>query len=287
MNRSTTHSAGRCALVLATLLGVLAPAALAQRADREPAVAQQIKIDQKPGAQIPLDAKFVDERGRPVRLADYFDGKKPVILTLNYFRCPMLCGLQLNGLLDALKQMSWTAGDQFTILTVSFDPLETPKLAKLKQDNYLLDYGRPDAVNGWHFLTGDKVDIQRLTRAVGFNYRWMPERNEWAHSSALIFCTPDGKVARYLADIVYDPKTLRLTLVEASKGKVGSVADLAFLWCFHYDDTTGQYTPAVTKIMQVGGVATAVGLGILVLVLWRREARRSRLAAAGATQGTV
>lgn len=260
-------------------LPLLAGDALAQVNLGTPPELEGIDIVQKLDAHLPLDAEFQDDQGRLVQLGSYFDGKKPVILTLNYYKCPMLCGLLLNGLLDALKGLSWTPGQEFTVVTLSFDPLENNTgLAKAKKQTYLLDYGRPEAARGWHFLTGRKEQIQRLTQAVGFPYRWNEQRGEWAHPSALIICTPDGRVARYLGGISFEPKTLRLSLVEAADGKVGSLWDQVFLTCFHYVSDVGKYTADVIAIMRLGGLVTMVALGLMVTVLWRRESRRRQAA---------
>lgn len=261
------------AIAFAALCAAVVPCR-AQPQDKLPDEAAGIGITEKVGAQLPLDARFIDDAGNEIRLRDYFDGKHPVLLTLNYYSCPMLCGEQLKGLLEALKAMDWTPGKEFQILTVSFDPLEDARLAGLKKQNYIQELGRGDAALGWHFLTGRKTDIQNLTSTVGFAYRWVEERREWSHSAALILCTPDGKVARYLGGLYYDPKVLRLSLVEASRGKVGSLADQFFLWCFHYEPGAGKYTATVINIMRMGGLATLLLLSVGLLGFWRREARR-------------
>ena len=263
-----------------TLLCVLAGAARALgQADEGAVVSQELKgidVEQKLGAQLPLDLRFVDDKGRDVRLADYFDGKRPVLITFNYFKCPMLCGLQLNGLLDALKEMKWTAGDEFVILSVGFDPLEGPKLAEAKKNNYLSVYERSRAASGWHFLTGERDAIKALTGAVGFHYRWVEERQEWAHPSTLLVVSPSGKVCRYFGGIVFDQQGLRLSMVEASEGKVGSLWDQIFLSCFHYVSSKGKYVPFAMGVMRLGGAVTIFLLGLMLTVLTVRENRRRR-----------
>lgn len=255
---------------------VMAPAALSQ-INREAEELKGIDVDQKLDAHLPLDAEFLDDHGRLVKLGDYFDGKKPVILTLVYYKCPMLCGLLLNGLVDSLKEVAWTPGDEFRVVTLSFDPLEhNTDLARLKKQNLLLEYGRPQAEKGWSFLTGRKEQITSVAEAVGFHYRWNRDREEWAHPSTLILCTPDGRVARYLGGVMYEPDVLRLSLVEASRGKIGSLWDKVFLTCFHYESGEGKYTPDVLAIMKVGGAATVLALGTLVFGLMRWESRRRR-----------
>lgn len=236
------------------------------------------KLEQHLKAKLPLDAEFRDESGKRVRLRDYFDNSKPVILTLNYYACPMLCNLQLNGLVDSLKEMDWTPGDQFNIVTLSFDPTEKPGTAKAKKRNYLAEYGKPAATRGWHFMTGDKDDIKAVTSAVGFHYYWNTERKEWAHPMTYVLCSPDGRIMRYLGDLSPDPKTLRLSLIEASDGKVGGLWDKVFLTCFHYISNDGKYTASVMGIMRLGAALTLVILGLAVLTLWLRELRRKKKA---------
>ncbi len=274
--RGPTNGAAAFATSVA-LLCLAGPLVQAQqRADFMPKALEAAEITQKVGAQLPLDLTFVDDRGRSIALRDYFDGKRPVILTLNYYGCPMLCGVQINGLLDALRQMEWTAGEQFQILTVSFDPLEGPDLAAAKKQSYLQEYGRNAAARGWHFMTGKVEAIRALTSAVGFGYRWSEESDQWLHAAALILCTPDGKVSRYLAGVAYDPRTLRLSLVEASAGKVGSIIDDLFLTCYQYDPASGSYVPMARRMMTIGGLMTVVIVGLVLLSFWRQELRRKR-----------
>lgn len=228
-------------------------------------------------AQVPLDLKFKDERGNIVRLRDYFKKDRPVILTLNYYMCPMLCTLQLNGLIEGLKNMDWVPGDQFEIVTVSINPAETPSLAQLKKQNYLKEYGRPAAAQGWHFLTGQQEDIKKLADTVGFGYRFDEQTMQYAHAAALFILTPEGKISRYLYGILYDAQTLRLSLVEASEGKVGSTFDYVLLTCFHYSATEGRYALAAVGLMRIGGALTVIILGIVLLSFWLRDARRKNI----------
>ncbi|MFQ5807771.1 MAG: SCO family protein [Phycisphaerae bacterium] len=237
---------------------------------------QDVSITEQLDAQIPLDLQFADEDGRAVRLRDYFTGERPVILTLNYYRCPMLCGLILNGMVAGLKPISLDPGEDFEIVTVSFDPLEGSPLAQAKKRNYVNEYGRSSAAQGWHFLTGQRDEIKALTGAVGFHYRWVEERQQWAHPAALIICTPDGRVSRYLGGVLFEPQTMRLSLVEASEGKIGSLFDQVFLGCFHYVSDDGKYTASALGIMRLGGGLTLVILATTILVLWRRDANRRR-----------
>jgi protein SCO1 len=256
------------------LSALVAHAAYAQPAGPAPPEMEGVGVTEHPNACLPLDLAFKDEDGRTVKLADYFKGDRPVILTLNYYRCPMLCTLQLNGLIDGLKRMEWTPGDQFRMVTVSIDPLETPQLARLKKQNYMKDYGRPGAASGWHFLTGREADIRKLADTVGFAYKYDRSSDQYVHAAALFVCTPDGRVSRYLYGVMYDPQTLRLSLVEAGEGKVGSTTDRVLLFCFHYDATKGKYGPTAMTIMRIGGALTVIALGCMLAVFWRREARR-------------
>jgi len=245
---------------------------------------QDVGITEQLDAQLPLELEFVDEDGQPVKLRDYFSGQRPVILTLNYYRCPMLCGLMLNGLVDVLKPISLEPGKDFEIVTISFDPLEGPDIAKPKKQNYVNEYGRSAAARGWHFLTGKRDEIKALTGAVGFRYRWVEERQQWAHPASLIICTPDGRVSRYLGGVMFDPQTVRLSLVEASEGKIGSVFDEVFLSCFHYVSEDGKYTASALGIMRLGGGLTLVIVAAIILVLWRRDAHRRKQRPASAVE---
>jgi protein SCO1/2 len=249
--------------------------AVQDRAEPAPPQLRNVGIDEHLNAQLPLDLEFVDQDGRPVRLRDYFDGRRPVILTLNYYKCPMLCGLQLNSLVDTLKELDWTVGEQFRVVTASFEPTETHHLASVKRRNYLEYYGRSAAADGWAFLTGRKPSIDNLLQATGFRIQWNEDQQEWAHVAALIICTPDGRIARYLVDIVYPRQTVRLSLVEASEGKIGTPLDHVLLYCYHYDGQGG-YALAAMNIVRAGGVVTLASLATLLLVLWRRERRRSK-----------
>ena len=263
-----------CCIVLATALAT----AQAQRTEPLPEELEGVGITEHPNEPVPLDLEFLDEQGQTVKLGDFFDGRRPMVLTLNYYRCPMLCGLQLNGLIDALEQMSWTPGDEFDIVTISFDPLETPKLARLKKQSYIKAYGRPAAARGWHFLTGKPPSIEAITKAIGFQYKWVEERQQYAHVAAIYVCTPEGRLSRYLYGVIYDPRTLRLSLVEAAEGKIGSPLDQILLYCFHYDADARRYAPAAMNIMRAGGGLTAVLLGGTLVAFWVRDARKRKRA---------
>jgi protein SCO1/2 len=232
---------------------------------------KRVTIEQKLGGQIPLDTVFRDELGREVKLGEYFKDGKPVVLTLVYYECPMLCNQTLNGLVGALQAMSFTPGREFRVVTVSFDPRETPDLAFKKKETYLKRYRREGSEEGWHFLTGDKEAIDRLAQAVGFNYVWDEQSKQFAHASAIMVATPEGRLSHYFYGIEYAPKDLRLALVEASAGKIGSPVDELILYCYHYDPTTGKYGPVIMNIMRLAGVATVAGIIALVLVLRRKQ----------------
>jgi protein SCO1 len=230
-------------------------------------------------ALLPLDTPFVDENGNEVKLGDYFHKDKPVILTLNYFVCPMLCGLMLNGMVDTLKELDYNPGAEFELVTISFNPLEKPQLAKLKKQNYVKYYGRPSA-NNWHFLTGTQASIDAVTQAVGFEYKWVEETQQYAHVAVLNIITPDGHISKYLYGVAFEPQTLKLALVEAGQGKIGTTADQVLLYCLHYDPATGSYAASAVKIMKFGGVVTLLLLALLLIPAWLAGRARIRRAAA-------
>ncbi|MDQ1728540.1 MAG: hypothetical protein QOD33_665 [Pyrinomonadaceae bacterium] len=235
-----------------------------------------VGIDQKLNEQLPLDLVFKDEQGRDVRLGDYF-GKKPVVLSLVYYQCPMLCNQVLNGMVTAFKVMAFQPGQEFEVVTVSFDPRETASLAAAKKQtyvNYLPEAKRAGAAAGWHFLTGDEANIKRLTDAVGFRYHFDEATNQFAHASAIYVTTPGGKLARYFYGIEYAPRDLRLGLIESAENKIGSPVDQLLLYCFHYDPATGKYGAAVMNLMRGAGVATVLFIVGMLLVLRRRDRTR-------------
>lgn len=262
------------------LLTFLLGAAVARAEAPLPPILRDAAIDQRLGEQVPLDLVFTDDAGKSVRLGDFFSDK-PVILVLAYYRCPMLCNLVLNGLVQAMLGMPLDAGREFEIVTVSFDPRETPALAAAKKKQYLERYGRPGAVAGWHFLTGEEEPIRQLCDAVGFHAVYDARRDEFAHASGIMLLTPGGKVARYLFGVDFPARDLRLGLVEASEGKVGTPADRLFLFCYHYDPNTGRYGAAVMNLVRLAGAATALGLSTFLAVMWRRERRAARALTTG------
>lgn len=245
-------------------------------AEQRPKILSDVGIDQKLNAQVPPNLVFHDEMGRDVRLGDYF-GKRPMVLALVYYKCPMLCTMVLNDLTKAMNSMKMNCGEQFDILTVSFNPNETPSLAQEKKEQYIRAYRRPHAEEGWHFLTGSQASIEALTKTVGFRYAWDPKYQQYAHASGLIILTPQGKTARYFYGIDYAPSDLELSLAEASQGKETSVADQILLFCFHYDPTTGRYSLMVMRLIQAGGVLTMLLLGSYMFWSFRRDRKRSAI----------
>ena len=249
-----------------------------------PPMLRNVGIDQRLNAQVPLDLVFKDEAGRDVKLGDYF-GNKPVILSLVYYSCPMLCNQVLNGVVGSLEAVPFRVGDEFDIVTVSFDPRETPALAAEKKQTYLRQYERlkPDdkAAGGWHFLTGNQEAIEQLTKTVGFRYAFDPQTDQFAHASGIMVLTPQGKVSGYFYGIEYAPRDLRLSLVEASENKIGSPVDQLILYCYHYDPTRGQYGLVIINVIRLAGIVTVIAIICLILMLRRRSSPHE--AAAGGT----
>ena len=243
-----------------------------------------VGIDQKLNQQLPLDLVFRDENGKDIKLGEFF-GKKPVLLSLVYYQCPMLCNQVLNGMVTAFKVMAFKPGEEFEVVTVSFDPRETPELAAAKKKTYV-DYlpepKRSGAASGWHFLTGDEASIKRITEAVGFRYHFDEATNQFAHASGVFVATPQGKLARYFYGIEYAPRDLRFGLIEAAENKIGSPVDQLLLYCFHYDPATGKYGAAIMNLMRLGGVVTVIAIVGLLLMLRRRGSRQADLPAGGA-----
>lgn len=259
-------------------LGRSAPAATGSAltpAGKKPDFLREIGFDQRLGEQVPSDLPFVDASGHRVKLGDYF-GKRPVVLALVYFKCPMLCPMALSGLASSLKSLTFDVGKDFDVLVVSFDPHETPDLASARREEVLHQYGRSGTDRGWHFLTGGQDAIHRLTQAVGFRYKYLPEKGEFAHASGIVVLTPGGRVARYFFGIEYSPKDLRLGMVEASGGKIGTPVDTVLLYCFHYDPQTGRYSATALGILRLAGVLTVLALTLGIVVMVRREKRQTR-----------
>jgi protein SCO1/2 len=239
-----------------------------------PAALQGVGVDQRLDAQVPLDLTFRDEFNRTVTLSQFFHGK-PVLLAPVYYRCPMLCTQILNGAESALKAVSFNPGRDFEVVAVSFDPKDSAETAAGKRKMILQRYGRPDTANGWHFLTGDESNIRALTDAVGFHYRYDPVTQQFAHASALMILTPEGRVSRYFYGVEYAPRDLRLGLVEASANKIGSPVDQVLLFCYHYDPATGKYGAIAMNMVRFAGALFVLIGGGFLLIVFRREGRAS------------
>ncbi len=245
--------------------GIMSPPA-----NVRPPYLQNVGIEQHLDAQVPPDLAFVDDAGHAVKLADYF-GKKPLILNLVYYNCTMLCGEVLSGLTGAMKMVKFDLGNEFDVVTVSFNPQETPAIAAAKKQDYLKRYGRPGAASGWHFLTGPAESINALTKAVGFQYQYDPKIQQYAHATAIMVLTPQGRISRYFYGVDFPPKDLRMGLVEASQGKIGNAVDQVLLYCYHYDPATGKYGAIVTNMLRLGAALTILVLGSLLLILFWLE----------------
>ncbi|HWO01113.1 MAG TPA: SCO family protein [Blastocatellia bacterium] len=249
--------------------------------DGKPRMLEGVGIDQKLDTQLPLDLVFKDETGAQVRLGDFF-GKRPVVLSLVYYNCPMLCNQVLNGLTGSMDTVSFDIGKEFEVVTVSFDSRETPELARAKKETYIKWYKRPGASEGWHFLTADKHAIEKLTDAVGFRFHYDPATDQFAHASGIMLATSQGKLARYFYGIEYAPRDLKLGLIEASENKIGTPVDKLLLYCYHYDPAAGKYGPVVMNIIRIGGAVTVLGFAALLLWMRRRTSMRHRLTMGGA-----
>jgi protein SCO1/2 len=264
----------KTAIALATALTVAAPASaqwVRQKEDPPPAqIMQRVGIDQRLGAQVPLDLRFRDEAGHEVALGNYF-GRRPVVLALVYYECPMLCNQVLNGLTETLRVMSLTAGREFDVVAVSFDPSEGPSLARAKKTSYVSKYGREGASGGWHFLTGTRQASAALARAVGFRYEWDVQSRQWAHGAGIMVLTPEGVVSRYFYGIEYGVRDVRLGLVEASNNRIGTLADKVTLLCYRYDPMTGKYGMVVMNAIRIGGALTVIALVVFIGIMVRRE----------------
>ena len=237
-------------------------------ANMRPPGLEQVGITQKLDTQLPLDLTFRDETGKTVQLKEYF-GKKPVILNFAYYTCPMLCGELLKGLTTSLKGLKFELGNEFDVVTVSIDPHDTPETATEKKAEYLQRYGHPERAAGWHFLTGSQESITALTKAAGFGYQYNEQTMQFAHATAIMIVTPQGKLAQYFYGVDFAPKDLRLGIVQASNEKIGNLVDQVLLYCYHYDPATGKYGAIVARVLKLSGLATVLGLGLLIVVLVR------------------
>jgi protein SCO1/2 len=245
--------------------GVMSPPA-----NTRPPRLENVGIEQHLDAQVPPDLTFRDETGKTVKLADYF-GRKPLILNLVYYNCTMLCGEALAGLASAMRLVKFDVGNEFDVVTVSFDPRETPEMAAAKKKDYVGRYGRPNAAAGWHFLTGQPESINALTKAVGFQYQYDAKTNQYAHATAIMVLTPQGHISRYFYGVDFPPKDLRMGLVEASQGRIGNAVDAVLLYCYHYDPETGKYGAMVANILRLAAAATILFMGTFLFILWRLD----------------
>ncbi len=238
-----------------------------------PPVLKTVGIEQNLNGQIPLDAEFKDENGNIVKLGSFFGKGRPVVLALVYYECPMLCNEVLNGLTGSLKGISFDAGKEYDVVAISFDARENdkPDLAKNKKASYLARYERKDAENGWHFLTGTQNEIDKVAQTVGFSYQFDEATDQFAHAGGLTIITPDGRISKYFYGIDYAPKDLKLGLMESAEGKIGNAAEKLYLYCFHYDPSTGKYGLAILKVLRLMAIATVLGLGGMIFVFWRRS----------------
>lgn len=245
-----------------------------------PKTLQEVGIEQKLNEQLPFDAIFKDENGKEVKLGEYFSKGKPVIIALVYFECPMLCNEVLNGLTGSLKGVSFDAGKDFDVVAISFDARENeiPDLAKNKKAGYLKRYERQNTENGWHFLTGTQAEIDKVTKAVGFNYKFDEATNQFAHAGGIMMATPEGKLSRYFYGIDYQPRDLKFGLIDSSESKIGNPAEQLYLYCFHYDPATGNYGLAVLRVMRAVSVLFIIGIAAMLFAFWRRNKKKAHSA---------
>ena len=237
---------------------------------------ENVGIKEQNGAQVDPNLAFTDDTGKKIKLGDYFNKKKPIILSMVYFNCPSLCNLHLNGLNDGLKQLDWAIGDKFEVVSVTMDPREDHELAASKKETYIKEYGREESAKGWHFLTGDNSQIKELAKQIGFGYKWDEASQQYAHSAAAIVLTPEGKISRYLHGITFDPKTVRLSMVEASSGQIGEIVDHLVLMCFKYDPNKRTYAFYAFNIMKYGAGFCALILLAFLIPGWRRMSKESK-----------
>lgn len=263
-------------LILAlTLIAALAMTAASAPAQPVPEGLQDVGVDEHPDAQLPLNAVFTDEMGQQVRLGDLIIPGKPAILQLSYFGCPMLCDLVSKGMLASVEDLDLEMGTDYSVINISFDLRETRNDAFLKKKGYMSQLNRPGAAAGWHFLVGDKQSIAKVTDAVGFRYKWMTDQQQFSHPAVLMIITPQGHISRYLYGVSFPNRTLRLSLVEAAQGKIGTTVDKILMVCMHYDPSSGTYKLAMGT-MRLGGGLTAVMLGSWIFWLVRRGHHKTR-----------
>jgi protein SCO1/2 len=259
---------------LRVIASLMMLATLPIKAENSKTLPGKVAITQNLNAQLPLDLMLRDESGNVVRLGQYFNHGKPVLLNFMYYRCPMLCPMVMDGVTNALTELRFDIGKEFDVVTISIDPRDTPEQAAMKKTQYVNRYGRFGAANGWHFLTGPESATKRLTKIAGFEYAYDPKMDQFAHGAVLLAVTPQGRVSRYLYGFEYQPRDLRLALVEASAGKIGTASDSILLLCYHYDPATGRYSRSAMNFVRAGGVATMLGLFGFIFIMIRKEHAR-------------
>ncbi len=262
-------------VILSTCIGMLMTAQSQTFSSR---VFEEVGIDQRLNDQVPLDLVFRDEEGHSVTLGSYFQSK-PVILSLVYYECPMLCTEILNGMVESFRKLNFTVGNELSVISVSINPKETSALAAKKKQHYLLSYARTGSEKGWHFLTGDETSIRALAKAVGFRYMYDEKTGQYAHGSGIMIVTPEGKLARYFFGIEYPAKDLRFALMEASRNKIGSPVDKLMLLCYHYDPLTGKYGLIIANVLRIAGGLTVLVLGGFIFIMFKRDRQKSLEAA--------
>ena len=279
----------RRALLALLPLVILAanPAAGEQFAGETPPELEGIEITDRSGDMAPADLPLVNEAGEAVTLGDYLGGSRPVVLQLVYYDCPMLCSLVMNGFVNSAKELDWVPGRDYEVVSVSFDPRDTPEMAAAKKKTYVAALEKPGSESGWHFLTGSEESVRTLADAVGFAYRWLPEKKEFSHAAGIFLLTPEGKISRTLYGIAYPAKDLKFSLLEASEGRLGSPMDKLLLYCFAYDPEKHKYALVALNVMKLGGALTVLALGIFLAVNWTRERRRHSLPADGGRDATI
>ena len=265
----------RALLAAAGAVVFAAGVARAESSASAPKLPGRVDIVQRLNSELPMNLMFRDETGKIVRLGQFFRGK-PVILNFMYYRCPMLCSIVLDGMTSTLTELKFDIGKEFDVITVSIDPRDTPEAAAEKKDHYIKRYGRFQSAEGWHFLTAHESAIKQLTDAVGFHYAYDPATNQFAHGAAMYVITPQGRISRYFYGFEYKPRDVRLALVEASAGKIGTATDQILLLCYHYDPATGKYSRSAMNFVRAGGVATVLSLASFIFVMLRRERRAAQ-----------
>lgn len=249
------------------------PTDVRDQLNKTPDKIEGVGIDERLGHNLDPNIEFTDDTGQSVKIGKYFESGKPVIFSMVYYSCPSLCNYHLNGLTETLKNLNWTVGKEFEIVAVSMDHRESFDVAGPKKANYISEYGRPESASGWHFLTGDKASVDKLAGELGFKFRWLEEEQEFSHAAAAMILTPSGQISRYLHGIKFLPETLRMALLEASDGQIGSVIDQVLMFCFQFDPKKNKYTIYAWRLMQIGGLIMVVVLAIFLAPIWLRERR--------------